>query len=910
MAARAEPRGIGAHGKSRVGSFTEVVPVRNESIRSASGSPWWARTLPALRAELGTPAAGFGTGFGTGFESGLDTGLDSATARARIHLHGGNELRTRDRHPPLLAYLLRFRHPLVLLLLGASVVSAALGDVASATVIALIIAGSVTLDFVQEHRAGQAAERLRDAVPLMARVRRDGRWQRLPAAQLVPGDVIELSAGDLVPADARVLQARDFFVRQAVLTGESFPVEKHPGELTAPTGEAPSTSASDLASATNAAFMGTSVLSGSATLLVCATGRATTLGGIAETLRREPGPSAFELGTRRFGLLIVRLTFVLVMTVVGVHMLAGRPVHETFLFAVALAVGLTPELLPMIVSVTLARGALRLAAQHVIVKRLAAIQNLGSMDVLCTDKTGTLTEGAVRLDRHVDAAGRDSFRVLELAVLNSRFESGLRSPLDDAILAHAEVDTAGWTKVGEVPFGFERRRVSVLLERGGQRLIVVKGAPEDLLRLCTRVEDGAAQQPLDETVRSALHAQFEALSRDGYRVLAIASRPVAPDHAQAVVDDESELVLAGFAAFFDPPKDSAREALAQLRRCHVQVKVLTGDNEWVTRHVCEQVGLRVTHLLTGAQVERLDDQALAVQAQRTQAFCRVTPQQKNRIVAALRRHGHVVGFLGDGVNDAPALHDADVGISVDTAVDVAKEAADLILLKRDLGVLHEGVVEGRRTFANVMKYIMMATSSNFGNMASMAAASLFLPFLPMLPAQILLNNLLYDASEIPIPRDAVDAEDVARPHDWDADFIRRFMLTLGPVSSVFDLLTFGVLLVVFQAGEALFRTGWFIESMATQVLVIFVIRTRGAPWRSRPDARLAVTSLAVVATAVLLPFTPLAPWLGFTPPPVELLAAIAVMVLAYLVCAELAKRWFYASYARGGRERRSPGLSH
>lgn len=848
--------------------------------------PFWTRPLAELQAELGAP--------GTGLEAGIDIGLDSATALARRRLLGPNQLRTRDRRPPLVAYLLRFRDPLVLLLFAASIASAALGDVASAAVITLIIAGSVTLDFVQEHCAGQAAERLRDALPLMARVRRDGQWQRLPASQLVPGDVVELSAGDLVPADARVLEARDFFVRQAVLTGEAFPVEKHAGE--------PAEPAQELAAATHAAFMGTSVLSGSATLLVCATGRATALGGIAETLRLEPSPTAFERGTRRFGQLIVRLTFLLVLAVVGLHLLAGRPVHETFLFAVALAVGLTPELLPMIVSVTLARGALRLAAQHVIVKRLAAIQNLGSMDVLCTDKTGTLTEGAVRLDRHVDAAGRDSARVLELAVLNSRFESGLRSPLDDAILAHAEVDTAGWTKVDEVPFGFERRRVSVLLERAGQRLIVVKGAPEDLLRLCTRVEDGAAQQPLDETARAALHAQFEALSRDGYRVLAIASRPVAPDHAQALVDDESELVLAGFAAFFDPPKDSAREALAQLRKCHVQVKVLTGDNEWVARHVCEQVGLRITHLLTGAQVERLDDQALAVQAQRTQAFCRVTPQQKNRIVAALRRRGHVVGFLGDGVNDAPALHDADVGISVDTAVDVAKEAADLILLKRDLGVLHEGVVEGRRTFANVMKYIMMATSSNFGNMASMAAASLFLPFLPMLPAQILLNNLLYDASEIPIPRDAVDAEDVARPHDWDTDFIRRFMLTLGPVSSVFDLMTFGVLLVIFEAGEALFRTGWFIESMATQVLVIFVIRTRGAPWRSRPDMRLAVTSLAVVATAVLLPFTPLAPWLGFTPPPVELLAAIAGMVLGYLVCAEMAKRWFYRSaHARTGR---------
>lgn len=830
---------------------------------------FWTRPLTQLRVAVGAS----------------DGGLDTATARQRSRIHGPNELGAHSHRAPVLAYLLHFRNPLVLLLLAASVMSAALGDATSAVVITLIILGSVTLDFVQEHRAGRAADRLRQSVALRASVLRDGQWQRLPAAELVPGDLVQLAAGDLVPADGRVVEARDFFVRQAVLTGESYPVEKHPGEV--------SGSAVDLVDATNAAFMGTSVLCGSATLLVCLTGPSTYLGGIADSLRREPAPTAFERGTHAFGQLIVKLTFVLVLAIVGMHLLAHRPLQDTFLFAVALAVGLTPELLPMIVSVTLARGALRMAALKVVVKRLASIQNLGSMDVLCTDKTGTLTEGAIRLERHIDAAGRDSARVLELAVLNSRFESGLRSPLDDAILAHGEVDTTDWTKIDEVPFGFERRRVSVLLERGDERQIIVKGAPEDLLPLCTRYEDGAGLAPADEAERARWLAQFEALGCEGYRVLAIAWRQVARDHAHAVVDDETELVLAGFAAFLDPPKAGAREALQRLRHSHVQVKVLSGDNEWVTRHVCAQVGVEVKALLTGAQVERLDDQALAVQAQRVQAFCRVTPQQKNRIVNALRRRGHVVGFLGDGVNDAPSLHDADVGISVDTAVDVAKDAADLILLEHDLGVLHAGVVEGRRTFANVMKYIMMATSSNFGNMASMAGASLFLPFLPMLPVQILLNNLLYDASEIPIPRDAVDGEEIARPHDWDPDFIRRFMLTLGPVSSLFDLLTFGVLLSVFQAGEALFRTGWFIESMATQVLVIFVIRTRGAPWRSRPDAWLTATSVAVVAVAVLLPFTPLAPLLGFVAPPPGLLLAIAAMVIMYLACAEFAKRRFY-----------------
>ncbi|WBY01660.1 magnesium-translocating P-type ATPase [Ramlibacter tataouinensis] len=719
----------------------------------------------------------------------------------------------------------------------------------------------------------------------------------------MPGDIVRLSAGDLVPADGRLVEARDFFVRQSALTGESFPVEKHAADLEA--------AALEAADVTNAAFMGSSVVSGSATLLVCRTGPDTLLGSIADSLREPAGPTAFERGTRQFGLLILRMTFALVLFIVFVHLLAERPLHQTFLFAVALAVGLTPELLPMIVSVTLARGALRMAARKV-VKRLASIENMGSMDVLCTDKTGTLTEAAIRLERHVDAQGRESRRVLELAYLNSAFESGLRSPLDDAILAQRGVDLTNWTKVDEVPFGFERRRVSVLAERAGQRLLVVKGAPEDMLRLCAAAEEAApdgspAVRPMDEAARQQAAASFEALSRQGFRVLAIAWRAVPADHAHAVVGDEASLVLCGFAVFLDPPKADAAAAIGKLRHSHVHVKVLTGDNEWVTRHVCEQVGLPVKELLTGAQIEQLDDAALAVRAQRADAFCRVSPAQKSRILGALRRRGHVVGFLGDGVNDAPSLHEADVGISVDSAVDVAKDAADMILVEHDVGVLHDGVVEGRRTFANVMKYVMMATSSNFGNMFSMAGASLILPFLPMLPVQILLNNLLYDASEIPIPLDAVDPEEVRRPHDWDPDFIRRFMLTLGPVSSVFDFAMFWVLLSVFHADAVLFRTGWFIESVATQVLVIFVIRTRAAPWRSPPAAGLVATALAVVGLAVLLPFTPVAAPLGFTAPPAQLLLAVAALALAYLACAEAAKRWFYRSRHAVPRHRRSPG---
>lgn len=849
----------------------------------APDAPFWAQPLQALREDLG---AG-------------ERGLSSAAAAGLLRTHGENRLRVERRRALVFEFLGHFRNPLVLLLLAASGASALLGDVTSFAVIALIVAGSVSLDFIQEHHAANAARGLRQSVALRATVLRDGEAVRLEASLIVPGDLVRLSAGDLVPADGRLIEARDFFVRQSALTGESFPVEKLPGDL--------GTAACEAADATNAAFMGSSVVSGSATLLVCRTGPATFLGGIADTLREPAAPTAFERGTRRFGLLIVRMTFMLVLVIVFAHLLAHRPVQDTFMFAVALAVGLTPELLPMVVSVTLSRGAMRMAALKVVVKRLASIQNMGSMDVLCTDKTGTLTEAAIRLERHIDAQGRDSDRVLLLACLNSRFESGLRSPLDDAILAHGEVDVAGWTKIDEVPFGFERRRVSVLVERAGQRLLVVKGAPEDVLALCEGLEDGADDagpvvQPMDGAARQRCLARFEALSREGLRVLAIASRGVAADHAHAVVDDETRLVFCGFAVFLDPPKASAAAALDQLRRSHVHVKVLTGDNEWITRHVCAQVGLPVRHLLTGAQIDQLDEPALAVQAQRADVFCRVSPPQKSRILRALRRRGHVVGFLGDGVNDAPSLHEADVGISVDTAVDVARDAADMILLERDLRVLHDGVIEGRRTFANVMKYIMMGTSSNFGNMFSMAGASLFLSFLPMLPVQILLNNLLYDASEVPIPLDDVDPEQLRRPHAWDAGFIRRFMLTLGPVSSVFDLVTFWLLLSVFHAEAALFRTGWFIESVTTQVLVIFIIRTRAAPWRSRPAPWLVATAIGVVATAVLLPFTPLAAVLGFTPPSAALLLAIGALALAYLACAEAAKRWFYR-HAQAPRRR-------
>ncbi len=820
----------------------------------------------------------------------MTPGLTSAEARARLARYGPNVVAPHRPRRLALEFLARFRNPLVLLLLAASAVAALTGEVTSFGIIAVIVVLSVTLDFLQEHRAGRAAERLKASVAVRATVLRDGVACEIPVAELVPGDVVRLAAGDLVPADGRVLEARDFFVNQALLTGEPYPVEKH----------ARASPDDDGASAVS---MGTSVVSGTAVVEIERTGARTALGDIAATVSARAPVTAFEQGTQAFGLFVMRLTILLVLAVILVNAALRRPWLESFLFALALAVGLTPELLPMIVSVCLARGALRMAGKKVIVKRLAAIHDLGSMDVLCTDKTGTLTEARIHLAHHRDALGRESERVLFLAYLNSYFETGLKSPLDDAILAHAaRPSVTAWRKIDEVPFDFERRRVSVLVDDGHTRLLVVKGAFEDMLRLSTRYEaDGPADlRPLDAETAARLREQCEQFGRDGYRVLGIAWRPVPPDQVHAVVDDETELVFAGLAAFFDPPKASARAAVDALRASGVALKVLTGDSELVTEHLCAALGIPVAGVVTGAEIAHLDDQAVGALVERTTLFCRVTPAQKNRIILALKRRGHVVGFLGDGINDAPSLHSADVGLSVDGAVDVAKEAAALILLEHDLGVLHDGVLEGRRTFANIMKYIMMATSSNFGNMVSMAGAAALLPFLPMLPVQILLNNLLYDVSELPIPMDDVDAAALARPRRWDMAFVRDFMLAVGPVSSVFDFLTFFLLLHVLHASEAVFHTGWFVESLATQVLVIFVIRTARSPLRSRPSPWLAATSLGVVATAVVLPLTPAAVPFGFVPLPPSFLALVAILVGAYLLAVERVKRWFY--------RRRGPSL--
>ena len=818
-------------------------------------------------------------------------GLSHQEAAERLTQFGPNTFRNHHRHSLLRQFLSRFQNPLVIVLLIASSVSALTGEVANFVIISCIVLMSVSLDFVQEYRANAAAEKLKQSVSVRTTVWRDGQATVVPMQEVVPGDLCILHAGDLIPADALVIEARDFFVNQSLLTGEAFPVEKHAGTVP--------DSATDMREATNAVFMGTSVVGGSARVWVVKTGTQTAIGDIADSLDKPTQATSFEVGTRRFGMLIMALTMGMVLFVLLVNAWFHKPWLESFLFAVALAVGLTPELLPMVVSVTLSRGAIRLSQQHMIVKRLTAVQDLGSMDVLCTDKTGTLTEAKIRLERHVDVSGRESTHVFELAYLNSFFETGLKSPLDEAILQHHTCDIGHWQKIDEIPFDFERRCVSVLIDDGKQRWLVAKGAAEDMLRLCSHSHsEGGTLEDLDDNKRNEAIAHYRALEAEGLRVLGIAWREVPRDHTVAAINDESDLVLAGFAAFLDPPKESAATALAELQKLGIAIKIVTGDSDLVTRHICQQLGIAVEGVLTGKEIAQLDALALQRRVETANLFCRVNPTQKERVILALKANGHVVGYMGDGINDAPSLHAADVGLSVDSAVDVAKAAADMILLKQDLHVLHAGVLEGRRTFGNIMKYIMMGTSSNFGNMFSMAGAALFLPFLPMLPTQILLNNILYDVSEIPIPLDQVDAQELSQPRVLDLGFIRNFMLVIGPISSLFDFLTFYVLLTVLNAHESLFQTGWFIESLCTQVLVIFVIRTRGNPFKSRPHPLLTTTSLAVVALAIGLPLTPVGAQLGFVPPPLYFYAILAAMVVAYLCMVELAKRFFYQHAAR------------
>jgi Mg2+-importing ATPase len=767
-------------------------------------------------------------------------------------------------------FLAALASPLVLTLLCAAAISIFAGERVDASLIITIVLIGVTINLAQSHRSQKAAEKLRGQVSPTATVLRDGAWCEMPRRQVVPGDIIHLSAGDLVPADARLIDARDLHVQESALTGESLPAEKAPGS-----------------GAAGKVFLGTSIVSGIATAEVIATGSATEFGEIAARLATKPPETEFQRGLRRFSYLILRTTLFLVLFIVAVRIALRQDAFQSLLFAIALAVGLTPEFLPMITSLTLAKGAIRMAREKVIVRHLASIQDFGSMDVLCSDKTGTLTSGNIALESSLAPDGTPSERPLDLAYWNSKLETGVRSPLDVAILRKAAPKAQNVHKLDEVPFDFQRRRLSVVVELNGERMLITKGAPESVLSVCTEFEAGSHAD--------SCHAIYEGLGRQGNRVLGVAFKRV-DVHSAYTAADEHSLAFAGFLVFTDPVLPETAGAIADLERDGVTVKIVTGDTGPVAQSLCRQVGLDGAEIIiTGEEIEQMTDGALSFAVENHTVFARVTPAQKTRILLALKRRGHVVGFMGDGINDAPSLHAADVGISVATAVDVAREAASIVLTEPGLRILHTGILEGRRAYGNILKYLLMGTSSNFGNMLSMAVASVVLPFLPMLPTQILLNNFLYDLAQITIPTDHVDPQILGAPHRWDIGIVRNFMIGVGPVSSLFDFLTFFVLLQMFHADETLFHTGWFVESLATQTLVLLVIRTLGNPLRSRPSCALLASTLIIVGLAVLLPYTPLARHFGFVPLPASYLAFVVGAVAVYLFLVELVKRPFVRS---------------
>ena len=848
-----------------------------------SGSPDWdsTRLLEAARCDAANALK---------LCQSAGEGLTQAEAEQRLTTYGPNEIAAQKPEGWYIRLLHALRNPLVILLAVLAAVSLATGDLRAATVMTLMIILGVTLRFMQESRASAAAVALRAMIRVTATALRDGARREVPLREIVPGDVILLAAGDMIPADVRLLTAKDLFVSQSALTGESLPAEK--GDVVQGTPDR------EPLESPNLCFLGTSVQSGTATAVVVETGPRTLFGALAHKLSQSAPDTAFDVGINRFTWLMIRFIAVMVPVVFFINGLTKHNWHEAFFFAMAVAVGLTPEMLPMIVSVCLSKGAMAMSRKHVIVKRLNSIQNFGAMDVLCTDKTGTLTMDAVILERHCDVQGNESDRVLIDAMLISHLQTGLKSTLDLALLQHRErhpeVSLDGYRKVDEIPFDFTRRVMSIVVdEPDGRRRLLAKGAPEEILRRCVSFEAEGETFPCPPGFADDLREECDALSADGFRVLGVAYRDV-PSRPAYGKEDESDLVLLGYVAFLDPPKETAKAAIAALRAHGVNVKILTGDNELVTKKICKHVGLRSRHLLLGKDVARLDDAKLAEAVEQTSVFARLSPTDKERIIRSLRARGHVVGFMGDGINDAAALREADVGISVDTAVDVAKESADIILLEKSLLVLEEGVLEGRKVFSNVLKYIRMGASSNFGNMFSVIGASALLPFVPMAPIQILTNNLLYDFSQVPIPTDNVDAEQIARPRPWDIKAIGRFIVAIGPISSIFDYTTYAVMYFVFNARTpaqaSLFQTGWFVESLMTQTLIIHVIRTSGIPFlKSRASWPLIATTVTVMAVGLWLPASPFAPALGFVALPTLYWPILAATLLSYVLLTQLVK---------------------
>jgi Mg2+-importing ATPase len=832
-------------------------------VHPAALEAYWALEPEAVAGRLGAPG-----------------GLSTADAAARLRIYGPNELREHARLTRLRVLARQLQSPLLLLLVFAAAASALTAEWIDAAIVLAVVVAAAGIGYAREYSAQSAAVALRARVRSRARVTRDGRDVTVPFEEIVPGDLVLLSAGSLVPADAVLLDATDFFVSEAVLTGESFPVEKKAG---------PVARSATLRERVNCVFMGTNVRSGTARCIVVETGASTQFGAIAERLILRPPETEFDRGIRRFGYLLTTAMFLMVLLVFVAHMFRERPPIETLLFSIALAVGLSPELLPAILSVNLARGARMMARRGVLVRRLNAIENLGSMDVLCTDKTGTLTEGVVRVEGAYDSSGAPSDEVLELAARNATLQAGPSNPLDDAILQARSVNKTELQKVGEIPFDFVRKRISVIARVRGETHIVAKGAFHPVLGACTRLADGA---PLDDASIDRLERRFAEWSGRGIRVLAVATRKV-EDKVRYSREDECDLVFRGFVTFVDRPKEGTAQAVADLAGLGVSIKLITGDNGLVAQHIAGLVGLRAERVLTGEQLDELHDEALWQAAEHTDLFVQVDPNQKERVILSLKKMGHVVGFLGDGVNDAPAMHAADTSLSVEQAVDVAREAADFVLLERDLDVIRRGIEEGRRTFANTLKYVLTTTSANLGNMVSMAAASLFLPFLPLTAGQILLNNFLSDVPAVGLANDSVDRELVDRPRRWDIRFIGRFMIEFGVLSSVFDFLTFWVLLAVFSVTPTLFRTAWFIESLLTELAIALVVRTRRPFLSSRPGTLFLILTVGMLALTVAIPFMPYSGLLGFEPLPPILLATLGAIAALYVAAAELTKRWFY-----------------
>lgn len=812
-------------------------------------------------------------------------GLTEAEVHKRLEEYGYNEPVQKHTSSIVKEIALRFINPLVIVLFVIAAFSLFFGEVIDAILVTVMASLSIILGFVQEYRANKASEDLREMVHTTATVWRRGKQREVPLNELVPGDIVDLFAGDMIPADVRILHCKDFFVNQSTLTGESFPIEKS----AAP----PEKKTIAKSSLPNFAFMGSSVVSGTALAVVVHTGVSTEFGELYQKISTINPITSFDRGVRQFTLLMVKAMLCMVAFIFAIVALRHGNYLNAFLFSLGVAVGLTPEMLPMIVTITLSKGAIALSKKNVIVKSLNSIQNFGAMDVLCTDKTGTLTVNKILLEKHCDVSGKEDEDVLRYAYINSFYQTGLKNVLDKAILNHEKLYVTEYEKIDEIPFDFSRRIMSVAVRWALTHRLIAKGAPEEVFKRCTHYYLNGVVSPIDPAILTDLMKEYQELSSEGFRVLAIAYSDHDIEKKLYTKDDEKDLILKGYVAFYDPPKTTAKRAIIALKKLNIKCKVLTGDNELVTKKICTDVDLDGQEIVSGETIELATDEELSKIVENTNIFTRLLPAQKDRIIRALQKNGHIVGYLGDGINDASALKASDVGISVNNAADIAKESADLILLKKSLLVLRDGVLEGRKTFGNIIKYIKMSSSSNFGNMLSMTGASLFLPFLPMLPIQILLNNLLYDFSQIAIPTDGVDREYLVQPKPWNVEYIKKFMVIIGPVSSIFDFITFGVLLFLFHSSEQLFHTGWFIESLCTQTLVIYIIRTSKIPFvESVPSRFLLITSLFIVLIGILIPISPLSQYFGFVSPPSLYYFVLAMIIICYLGLVQIIKNRF------------------